>query len=203
MQWSADRIPLPNVEIFVRVNRAVVIPETGVGGYAPSAHRAELTVNPENLHFFEKMSLEVGATLVHELHHCSRWSGPGYGKTLLEALVSEGLAQHFETEFRFQHSQANTADEAAPFYAKALSKDALVELTARAREQFDNPNYSIEDHCNWFFGSEEQNIRRHAGYAIGFGLVGTFLTQHKGTHTAATLAHAPATTFYCEGNNSS
>ncbi len=77
VEWCANRIPLQNVKIVVRVNQAVVIPETGVGGYAPSADRAELTVDPKNENFSEKMRLEVEACIAHELHHCSRYSGPG------------------------------------------------------------------------------------------------------------------------------
>lgn len=46
------------------------------------------------------MVTDVPATIIHELHHCSRSAGRGYGRTLLEALVSEALAQHFEADFR-------------------------------------------------------------------------------------------------------
>ncbi|WP_406721174.1 DUF2268 domain-containing putative Zn-dependent protease [Thioclava litoralis] len=33
--------------------------------------------------------------LLHEYHHVLRGDGPGYGRSLEEALVSEGLAQLF------------------------------------------------------------------------------------------------------------
>ncbi|MFD2813587.1 DUF2268 domain-containing putative Zn-dependent protease [Paracoccus aerius] len=36
-----------------------------------------------------------GRALVRQLAHLLRWNGPGYGRSLGEALVSEGLAGHF------------------------------------------------------------------------------------------------------------
>ena len=32
------------------------------------------------------------------MHHCARWGTVGYGETLLEAMISEGLAEHFDIE---------------------------------------------------------------------------------------------------------
>jgi uncharacterized protein YjaZ len=85
------------------------------------------------------MVAEVPTTIIHELHHCSRWAGPGYGRTLLEALVSEGLAQHFEADFR---------EGVAPFYASSLSLADLESLSLRAIQEFNSSDYS---HSDWFF----------------------------------------------------
>ena len=55
-----------------------------------------MTLDPDNPNF--AASLEGGAVhrhIVHEVHHCLRMAGPGYGWTLGEALVSEGLAGQF------------------------------------------------------------------------------------------------------------
>ena len=202
VEWCRDKVPLPNVDILVGRDPFQVIPRTGVAGYAPTAHLVRLAVDPKSAPLDDRMKLEVGATIVHELHHCSRWSGPGYGTTLFEALVSEGLAQHFETDFRFERSEGKPRDQVAPFYAKVPSESKLEELTARAREEFHKPNYSPEDHSEWFFGAGKRGIPLYAGYAIGFDLVGTFLEKHKGTHTAATLVREPAKTFYEKGNAS-
>jgi uncharacterized protein YjaZ len=55
-----------------------------------------MTVDPDKPIFIR--SLSDGALhrqIVHEVHHCRRMAGPGYGYTLGEALVSEGLAGQF------------------------------------------------------------------------------------------------------------
>ena len=55
-----------------------VIPELGVGGYAPNSNFIYVCLDPES----EKITSEVlFATLLHEIHHCIRWRNPGYGKS--------------------------------------------------------------------------------------------------------------------------
>jgi len=165
--WTQSRLSLSDVSIVIYRDPMGVIPETGVGGFSPSAHVATIAVDPANPFFGGRMVTEVPATIVHELHHCSRWAGPGYGRTLLEALVSEGLAQHFEADFR---------GGAPPFYASALSPADLEWLSLRAIREFDSEDYS---HSDWFFGSASKNIPKRSGYAIGFNLVGKFLRAHQ------------------------
>lgn len=185
VSWACSRISLSDVSVVIYRDPMGVIPETGVGGFSPSSHVATIAVDPANPLFTGSMSTEVPATIVHELHHCSRWTQPGYGRTLLEALVSEGLAQHFETDFR---------GGAAPFYALALSPPDLEVLSVRASQEYDNANYS---HIDWFFGSPSRNIPRLSGYSIGFDLVGNFLKAHQGN--AAYYHQESAQTFrpYC------
>jgi uncharacterized protein YjaZ len=168
LKWAEARIKLPTLDIVVIRNPMFVIPETGVSGYAPTSNLVVLSVDPLNSNFAAKMDVELPATIVHELHHCSRWSGPDYGHTLLKALVSEGLAQHFEADFR---------QGAAPFYAEMLSDADVNRLLAQASEEFDDPSYS---HSDWFFGSDSRNIPRHTGYSLGFQLVGRFLRERQG-----------------------
>ena len=91
LERHGRRLGLSDVDVAVRI-LPWGLPETGVHGYAPTAHYAELTLDPGNPQFALRWRSEVPATLAHELHHCRRWRGPGYGSTLLEALVSEGLA---------------------------------------------------------------------------------------------------------------
>jgi len=168
VSWVHSRISLSDVSVVIYRDPMGVIPETGVSGFSPSSHVATIVVDPANPLFTESLSTEVPATIVHELHHCSRWTKPGYGRTLLEALVSEGLAQHFETDFR---------GGAAPFYASALSPADLEALSVRAGQEYDSANYS---HTDWFFGSASRNIPKLSGYSIGFDLVGKFLKAHQG-----------------------
>lgn len=153
------------------------IPETGVVGYAPNAFRVDLTVTPDSPAFQTLWRTEVPATLAHELHHVRRWRGPGYGETLLEALVSEGLAQQFEAGYRGE----------PPVYAQpTMNLAALWERTAPIL-------HGKYDHAAWFFGSAEQALPRWGGYALGYELVRRFLAREGGD--AAGHADTPASAF--------
>lgn len=71
-----------------------------MGGSPPAANRVFIAADPDNAHFVSSLEREFLFSLGHERHHCLRWSAVGYGDTLDEALVTEGLACHFETELR-------------------------------------------------------------------------------------------------------
>ncbi|EYB69326.1 hypothetical protein DEIPH_ctg008orf0040 [Deinococcus phoenicis] len=168
----AARLGLDGVDAAVYVSPTWTLPETGVGGYTPTGNWLQITLDPANPRFGTAWRQELGPTLAHELHHARRWRGPGYGQTLLDALVSEGLAQRFEAEDR----------EGPPPYAHI---DAELEpLWQRAQAELDAPSY---DHAAWFFGSEAEGLPRWAGYALGYELVRRFLRATDGdalTHTA-------------------
>ena len=66
---------------------------------SPIAYRPGLfglTLDPDNPQFATCISDgTLRRQVAHEVHHCLRMAGPGYGRVLGEALVSEGLAGHF------------------------------------------------------------------------------------------------------------
>ena len=74
-----------------------VPPEMGMGGYTPTEHEIQLWLPEDNDYLMANFQQLFTATLAHELHHCFRHGSVGYGKTLLEALITEGLACHFES----------------------------------------------------------------------------------------------------------
>ena len=155
---SAIRKLLPVAEVDVVVLAGGnVIPELGMLGYAPDRHHIYITIDPENQNLLLNFEEEYRAALGHELHHCMRHSGPGYGTTLREALVSEGLACKFETELR--------RDGAAPIYAVQVGDKCLSNLLAKVALESDQTPY---DHFGWFFGSTERKIPRWAGYSLGY-----------------------------------
>ncbi|WP_221090865.1 DUF2268 domain-containing putative Zn-dependent protease [Deinococcus aquaedulcis] len=139
------------------------IPETGMVGTAPDGYSVHLAVTPQSPQFLAHWRTELPATLAHELHHAKRWRHAGLG-TLLEALVFEGLAQHYEVEERGE----------VPLYARPTV--ALDELWARAEQQLDGPY----DHQAWFFGDASHELPRWGGYALGFELVRRFLERQGG-----------------------
>lgn len=171
-----ERLGISGIDVAVR---AVpwALAETGVGGYAPSGHYLDLNLDPSNPHFAAHWRTEVPATLAHELYHCARWRGPGYGQTLLEVLVSEGLAQHHEREER--------GGQPAPYSKLDLS---LAPLWEQARPLLHSATYP---HAEWFFGAG--SLPRWAGYALGYELVGRLLGDTG--QDAAAHAHTPAWAF--------
>lgn len=55
-----------------------------------------LTIDPANPNFAHSLrDGDLRRAVAHEAHRCMRMAGPGYGWSLGEALVSEGLAGHF------------------------------------------------------------------------------------------------------------
>ncbi len=161
------QLSLGNVDVVVYDNPEGAIPEIGVGGYSPNAHLIFISLDPQFPNFQQTIDEELKRTIAHELHHTLRWRDPGYGETLFEALITEGLADHFDME-------VNNIDNPEP-WDTALSDKQLVEIKAKAQKEFDNKNYN---HNEWFFGYKEKNIPRWAGYTLGFKLVEDYLKRN-------------------------
>ncbi len=176
-----NKITLPSVDVIINDDASSAIPETGVGGFAPSAHLLYIYIDPNFKDIKQKIDFEIKSTLAHELHHCARWASCGYGETLLEAVISEGLADHFDIEIN---------GGAPKQWSIAVDGDALEMLKGKATKEFDNDKYN---HSTWFFGSESENIPRWTGYSLGFSLVGDYIKSSG--KKASELVSASANTF--------
>ncbi len=172
-------LPVPNVDVVVYVDPAYVVPELGTGGFSPAANRIFIAVDPDNAHFVRGLEREFLFCLGHELHHSLRWGAVGYGETLGEVLVTEGLACHFETELR---------GGAVPPYAAALGPRVLTSLLRKAKTELNNADYN---HPTWFFGAD--SIPLYAGYALGLELVSVYIRERR--TKASRLYAEPAPSF--------
>ncbi len=105
-------------------------------------------------------------TLIHELNHAARWQTVGYGDTLLEAMISEGLADHFEKEITNKNPNP---------WSVALGKSQIKQMMERAENEYNNKNYN---HNEWFFGSKEKGIPKWTGYTLGYNLVAEYLKKN-------------------------
>lgn len=175
---AAALLPLGPLDVVVQAGRRIV-PEKGHLGFAPRAGVVFLTLDPGHpaLRANEDASLE--RMFAHELHHAARWDGPGYGPSLGEALVSEGLAGHFAQELF----------GGPPEPWEGLPPDEIRPFAAEAERDWDRIGY---DHEAWFFGRGE--LPRWLGYSFGFRLVGRYLAENPGSRASA-LSGAAARDF--------
>lgn len=133
------------------------IPEIGILGQAHNNMLFSLNFDPGNPNLRPNLiNGTLQRQLLHEIHHCMRMAGPGYGWTLGEALVSEGLAGHFVQYLM------NTPSE---LWEHAVNIDVLKAHRPSVAEL-----QSIDyNHAEWFFG--RGHIPRWLGYSIGFEFV--------------------------------
>ncbi|AXC48829.1 hypothetical protein DRW48_03200 [Paracoccus suum] len=163
---------VPDFDLIVRGQPGAGIAEWGLGGCAPMPGVIEITIDPPryNRERFVR-------TLIHEIHHLIRWDGPGYGHSLGEALVSEGLAGHFVVQVL--GGAPDPWDMTPP--SPGLSRRAMNGWSQRDH-----------DHAAWFFG--KGTMRRWAGYGLGHRLIAAHLERHPDA-TPASLASAPVDRF--------
>ena len=174
---------LDNVDVVVVDSPYYTISEIGIGGYARSQNFIEVSLNPDFPNFQQAVNQHLSGQLSHEFHHAIRMQTIGYGETLLEAMATEGLADHFAYEIigtKYFHP-----------WNKALTSKQIKTLLKRATEEYHNKTFN---HSAWFFGSEEKRIPRWTAYTLGFNLVENYLKTHP-TMKASTLYKTKAEEF--------
>jgi hypothetical protein len=189
----APDVVTPAVNVVIQRARNRVIADLGLVGLALDRARIRIMVDPDNPNFASSLAAgQFSRVLAHEFHHCLRHAGAGYGATLAEALVSEGLADHFDREIHGGEGQ---------IWNHALKAEQWPVLLRRAAQSLRMPCYS---HKLWFFGTRPDRTTvaacgavgangypRWAGYTIGYHLVGAYLGAHPGARPSR-MAATPA-----------
>ncbi|MCJ2090407.1 DUF2268 domain-containing protein [Methylobacterium sp. E-005] len=155
-------LPVSPLDILVQRLPGAVIPETGTTGQATRAGLFSLTIDPNNPNFARSLrDGDLRRTVAHEAHHCMRMAGPGYGWTLGEALVSEGLAGQFVSRL---------------FNSPPAPWECAVTDEVLAANLPDNATLvgNGHDHGAWFFGFGGR-YPRWLGYTLGYRIVGDWL----------------------------
>lgn len=155
-------LPVRPLDILVQRLPGAVIPETGTTGQAMHGSLFSLTIDPDNPNFARALrDGDLRRTVAHEAHHCMRMSGPGYGWTLGEALVSEGLAGQFVS-----HLFGSPPEP----WERAVTDEVL------AANLPDNATLvgNGHDHRAWFYGFGGR-YPRWLGYTLGYRIVGDWL----------------------------
>jgi uncharacterized protein YjaZ len=174
-------LALTGVTITVTPSTARAIAGYGIGGFTPNGHTVDIYVDPSFPALAAVLPDRLRFIASHELHHAKRWRGPGYGRTLLEAMVSEGLADRFAVEL---------LGSAAPPWSEAFPRSQNSAFLELARPEMDSTAY---DHDRWFFGASAPPPR-WTGYTLGYRLVEAYQAAHPGA-TAAQLVNVPAAQF--------
>ena len=160
-QAVAGLVEVPAIDVLLQRLPGKGIPEIGMVGRAYRARLFALTLDPDNARF--AASLDDGAlrrTIAHEVHHCLRMAGPGYGRTLGEVLVSEGLAGQFTRQL--------FANPPEPW--ECAVDEAALQTHCPSAHALTAPGY---DHAAWFFGTRQRP--RWLGYTLGYRIVEAWL----------------------------
>jgi hypothetical protein len=167
-------LPGPTPDITIDVDPSIAIQEIGVGGITdPRNGAVRIGFSPRPP---EGMPIAVHdwlpGNLAHELHHSRRIrAGPGYGMTVGESIVTEGLAVAFERE----------AFPAAPLspWGRAIDPATQHRIWPLAQSAWSTPDTAL-DHQRWFFGTTSE-VPRWTGYTLGLEIVTSYLRSHPDT----------------------
>jgi hypothetical protein len=176
-------LPGPPAVIIVEQTTNVP-PQTGEAGYTdPPTGQVLIGLDPHSqVTFSETLAVWLPQALAHEIHHSVRiLAGPGFGTTLGEFLVSEGMASAFFHQ-AFAGTDAPWDDALTAAQEHALWDRAEPLLTQGGLQLYDQ----------WFFGGT--GVPEWAGFTIGYHIAEGYIQHHPGT-SAASLVDAPAATI--------
>lgn len=133
----------------------MTIKEQGCGGYTPSSEWMQLYVDTDSeLWGSEKLLINLKNTLIHEFNHTVRWATASYGYSLLETIISEGVATAFEKE------EAGTSVGWG-----AYSEEDIAVFLKVAKEIGVEGMQASGDHSPYLFGTD--SIPKYYGYRFG------------------------------------
>lgn len=177
-------LPINNVDMVFYNNPGATISEIGgIGAFTPNTNTIFVSLDPSHPEFKKVLKDELTFTLAHELHHTIRWQKKVEGDTLLEAMVFEGLADHFAIEVTGRRKPSP--------WSYVLTPDQKDLFLKKAVDEWCKPTY---DNSLWFFGSNPDIIPRWTGYTLGYDIVGSYLRTNPDM-SASKLASADASLF--------
>ena len=186
VEKTKDLLPLGDIDVVLYDNPQGAIPEIGgIGGYSPTKNIVFISLDPRHKDFKNILDAELLYQLAHEFHHAVRFRTPIEKDTLFEAMISEGLADHFAMQV--------TGREKPQPWSCALSIEQKKLMTEKATKEGDTVPY---DHAAWFYGSKSEVIPRWAGYTLGYDIVEKYLQVRKDV-SAGSLVDSEARLFLC------
>lgn len=138
-------------------------PDLGIGGGAFSPSLMHIFLDANNPKLTESIRKELLAVLAHEAHHCARMQSVPEDVTLLDSLVTEGLACCFETE---------VTGYSAPSFIPSAVLNTSEELMSSMRPLMRDAEFCFD---TIFLGKDTETYPKYAGFAVGFELVRRYL----------------------------
>ena len=183
LRFVVPALGSPSTEIRISDDAERAIPEVGVGGYTHGDGSIDLALDPEFEDPERALNVSLPVLIAHEMHHSKRiQDGPGYGGSLGEAVVTEGLAYAFAAEV-FPNNGAQP-------WVDALTKKQRAVYEEKLKRNLGRRDHSVT-HGEWFFG--RGNIPRWTGYTLGYEITTGYMAAHH--VTAAGLAEMNARTI--------
>ncbi len=179
-------VEITDVEFRVLVFPERTIPSKGISGVAPNEDHIYLLLDLNHPRLFKSIDEELVATMAHEYHHTLRKRAIGYGKNLFDAIISEGLVDHFAIEV--------TGEQ--PPWATPVDEEVFSFWRKKSEEEWFNEDY---DYLAWFIGLNS-DIPRGTGYEIGRRIVGQYLKDHS-NEKPSTLYMIPVLKFLPKQKN--
>jgi uncharacterized protein YjaZ len=169
-------IPAYDLTIHVKLSdtssERFIVPQLGVGGHPLGTDTVWMFFQPDNPNF--KTSF-VAWGLPHEIHHAIRLRTPNWHWSLLESMVMEGLADHFQIEI--------VGGQPGP-WTRALTdaeiQESLIRVKPLLRVSVESYQDFVEQYeTPWMFGRPgSEPIKRWTGYTLGWRIVENYLRAH-------------------------
>lgn len=157
--------PLEDVDIYIRNQKEdfLIIPFQGIGGRYVNNNAIQVVMNIDfdNLDFMLKDSLPK--TILHELGHVIHFRNSSSDYTLFKAIVSEGIADHFEMSL--------TKGDIPP-WSSNLSEQEIPIYMELAKNELWSTNF---DFTKWFF---DFNGKYWVSYSLGYKIVGEYMAMN-------------------------
>lgn len=182
-------IPIENTIIDIdlldppKSGEGVVTPDLSVGGCIADDGKVSIRVRSSSPVFEKIHKTSMQGAIAHELHHSVRMRGPGgFRDTLLQMLISEGLAlcfseDYFGDSFRPPHLKGITKQEVRSYWNK---------IEGRGHERV--------FYQNWFGSFAEKGFPHQIGYLLGHYFIRNYLRAHPHV-TSASLVQVQAESF--------
>lgn len=155
--------------------KGIIIPSMGIGGIALSDKEVKLYFDTDHPNVIESLSSWSGRQIAHELNHIARWQAHKLGKTLLEAMISEGLATYYEEHWNGEYAETK--------WGHALDPIQIQDEWQQAQHELDSVSYNYRD---WFFGIGG-NHPVWTGYSLGTAIVRAYFQRHAGAKMAESV----------------